>query len=162
MSLLPQFGFFELMLVAVIALIVVGPKDLPKLMRSLGQLMAKARGIAGEFSAAFDQMAKEAELDELRQEVERLKKENPVQEIKSSVNDAIAPVRDELDHEKSMIEAGMGAPFVSAGHMPNEAEGESQDPALSADEVAQISGEAQEDDDLKADQVSQRGGAREV
>ena len=69
---LPQFGFTELLLVAVVALIVVGPSDFPLMMRKLGQFVAKGRAMANEFRAAFDDIAKQAELDELRKEIEDL------------------------------------------------------------------------------------------
>lgn len=75
---LPQFGLTEFMLLAAIALIVVGPKDLPVMMRRLGQFVAKGRSMANEFRSAFDDIAKQAELDELRAEIESLRKENSV------------------------------------------------------------------------------------
>lgn len=75
---LPQFGLTEFILIAAIALIVVGPKDLPVMMRKLGQFVAKGRAMANEFRLAFDDIAKQAELDELRAEIESLKKENTV------------------------------------------------------------------------------------
>lgn len=75
---LPQFGLTEFILIAAIALIVVGPKDLPVMMRKLGQFIAKGRAMANEFRVAFDDIAKQAELDELRAEIENLKKENAV------------------------------------------------------------------------------------
>ena len=96
MSLVPQFGFFELMLIAVVALIVVGPKDLPKLMRSAGRMVAKAREMAGEFAAAFDQMAREAEMEELRKEIDDLKKNNPVADAKRALDETTAPIDREL------------------------------------------------------------------
>lgn len=77
---LPQFGFAELLFVAIVALIVVGPKDLPIMMRKLGQFVAKGRSMANEFRAAFDDIARQAELDELRKEIESLKRENAVNE----------------------------------------------------------------------------------
>ena len=104
MNLLPQFGFFELMLVAVVALIVVGPKDLPKLMRSAGRMVAKARSLAGEFTAAFDQMAREAEMEELRKEIDELKKNNPVADAKRAVDEAVAPVEKEFRDEAREID----------------------------------------------------------
>lgn len=64
----------ELMIAAVVALVVVGPKDLPILLRRFGQFMAKLRGMAAEFRASFDEMARQSELDELRKEVEALRK----------------------------------------------------------------------------------------
>jgi sec-independent protein translocase protein TatB len=106
MNLLPQFGFFELMVIAVVALIVVGPKDLPKLMRSAGQFVAKARRMAGEFTSAFDQMARETEMDELRQEIEALKKDNVFTKTKQELDDSLAPLKDELGKETgAMTEA---------------------------------------------------------
>ena len=77
---LPQFGFTEFILIAIVALVVVGPKDLPVMMRKLGQLVAKGRAMANEFRAAFDDIARQAELDELRQEIEDLKNSNAVKE----------------------------------------------------------------------------------
>src|SRR5579884_847131 len=64
----------ELMLAAVFALVVVGPKDLPILLRRFGQFMAKLRGMAAEFRASFDEMARQSELDELRKEVDALRR----------------------------------------------------------------------------------------
>ena len=61
------------MIVGVIALIVVGPKDLPILMRKVGQFMARMRSMAAEFRASFDELARQSELDELRREVEALR-----------------------------------------------------------------------------------------
>ncbi|MEL7129978.1 MAG: Sec-independent protein translocase protein TatB [Pseudomonadota bacterium] len=70
---LPQFGFTEFIFVAIVALIVVGPRDLSLAMRRLGQFVAKGRAMAREFQAAFDDIARQAELDELRKEIEDLK-----------------------------------------------------------------------------------------
>lgn len=77
---LPGIGFQELFFIAIIALVVVGPKDLPLMMRKLGQFVAKGRQLAGEFQAAFDDIARQAELDELRKEVEDLKNMNAVKD----------------------------------------------------------------------------------
>ena len=62
---LPEAGAFELIFLAAVALIVVGPKDLPVLLRKLGQFLARMRGMAAEFRASFDEMARQSELDEL-------------------------------------------------------------------------------------------------
>lgn len=110
MSLIPQFGFFELMLVAMVALIVVGPKDLPKLMRSAGQMVAKARSMAREFTTAFDQMAREAEMEELRQELEDLKKNNPVADVKRAIDETLAPIDKELRDEANELRDAVTKP----------------------------------------------------
>jgi sec-independent protein translocase protein TatB len=70
----PEGRAVELLIAAIVALIVVGPKDLPILLRRLGQFMAKLRGMAAEFRASFDEMARQSELDELRKEVEALRR----------------------------------------------------------------------------------------
>src|SRR6516164_2790296 len=71
---LPEGRWLEFLLAAVVALIVVGPKDLPVLLRRLGQFMARIRSMAAEFRASFDEMARQSELDELRKEVEEMRK----------------------------------------------------------------------------------------
>lgn len=72
---LPDVGGTELVLIAAIALIVVGPKDLPMLMRKVGQFVGRMRAMAGEFRASFDDMARESELDDLRKEIEAMRSE---------------------------------------------------------------------------------------
>ncbi|MCG8440382.1 MAG: Sec-independent protein translocase protein TatB [Caulobacterales bacterium] len=82
----PDIGMVELMLVAIVALIVVGPKELPKLTRSIGQVVRKARGLASEFQRAFDEMGREAELEELRKEVRDLKRMNPIEDVRRELS----------------------------------------------------------------------------
>lgn len=69
----PGIGGLEILVIGLLALIVVGPKDLPVLMRKVGQAVGKARGMANEFRASFDEMARQSELDELRKEVDALR-----------------------------------------------------------------------------------------
>jgi sec-independent protein translocase protein TatB len=73
---LPGVGFSELLLLALAALIIVGPKDLPLMMRKVGQMVGKGRAMAREFQAAFEDIARQSELEELRKEIEDLKRNN--------------------------------------------------------------------------------------
>jgi len=57
-------GWSELLLIGVVALIVIGPEDLPKLFHTLGRLTARARGMAREFTSAMEDAAKSSGLDE--------------------------------------------------------------------------------------------------
>ena len=73
---LPGIGFSEILVLGLAALIFIGAKDLPMLMRKLGQFVGKGRRMAREFQAAFDDIAKQSELDELKKEIEALKRSN--------------------------------------------------------------------------------------
>jgi sec-independent protein translocase protein TatB len=66
-------GALEMVALGALALIVLGPKELPIVMRRLGQFMAKMRGMAAEFRASFDELARQSEIDELRKEVDALR-----------------------------------------------------------------------------------------
>jgi len=84
---LPGLGFSEILVVAVLALLVVGPKDLPLMLRRIGQFMAKMRAMAAEFRAGFDELARQAELDQLKKEVEALRNAQPLREFGQTVTD---------------------------------------------------------------------------
>jgi sec-independent protein translocase protein TatB len=70
------------MLVAVVALLVIGPKDLPRVMRKVGQWAAKARGVVRHFRSGFDEMVREAEIAEMEKkwqaENDRIMREHPI------------------------------------------------------------------------------------
>lgn len=104
MNLVPQFGFFELIVIAVLALIVVGPRDLPKLMRMAGKMVAKARRMAGEFTAAFDEMARETEMEEMRKEIEALKRANPISDAKRVLDETMAPIEKDIRDEARQLD----------------------------------------------------------
>jgi sec-independent protein translocase protein TatB len=69
----PEDRFLEILIIGALALIVIGPNDLPVLMRRIGQFVGKMRGMAAEFRASFDELARQSELDDLRREVEALR-----------------------------------------------------------------------------------------
>jgi sec-independent protein translocase protein TatB len=66
-----DFGMSELLLIGVVALIFIGPKDLPKALRVAGFWVRKARTLSREFQTSVEQMIREAELDEMRQELKK-------------------------------------------------------------------------------------------
>ena len=126
---LPQFGFSELLFLVVIALVVLGPKDLSLTMRKLGQFVARGRNMANEFRAAFDDIARQAELDDLRQEIEDLKRDNAVTEaiddlksVEKDINESVMreeramadelkkPAEPQSDPEPSPAPDGEGKP----------------------------------------------------
>ena len=91
---IPQFGFAEILVLALLAIIVVGPKDLPKLMRTLGGFMAKIRAMGQEFKDAFDDMDAEDEIAQMRKEIEELKN---IGKLENIVGDDIQNEMRELD-----------------------------------------------------------------
>nr|WP_300378577.1 Sec-independent protein translocase protein TatB [Henriciella sp.] len=103
---LPQFGFTEFLLIAVIALIVVGPKDLPMMMRKLGQFVAKGRAMAREFQSAFDDIARQAELDELRKEIEDLRRDNALTQAVDDLKKTESDINRRVMMENPMPETG--------------------------------------------------------
>ena len=87
----------EVMLIGGVALIVIGPKDLPKALRTVGQVTTKLRRMAGEFQMQFNEAIREAELDDVRKEVDGIRDTvrsasggfNPVQTIRDELKGAV-------------------------------------------------------------------------
>ena len=68
-----DFDMGKLLLIGVVALIFIPPKDLPEALRQMGRLVAKARRVAGEFQSQFNEAIRDAELDDLKNEFRHLK-----------------------------------------------------------------------------------------
>ena len=100
-----DIGWIEILLIAAVAIVVVGPKDLPRMMRIVGQWVGKARSLAREFQRSIDDMVRESELDDLRKEVEELRKLNPVEEAKKALdpNDDLAALDANLKAEMTEL-----------------------------------------------------------
>lgn len=90
----PGFGGLEIVVVLVLALIVVGPKDLPLMMRKFGRVVGQAKSMARDFQRSFDELGREAEMAELKKEIDALKKSNPVGEVSRELKQAEAEFRD--------------------------------------------------------------------
>jgi sec-independent protein translocase protein TatB len=90
----------KLLILGIIALLVVGPKDLPILLRTIGKYMGMIRKQANEFRAQFDEAMKESELDTLRKEVE-----NVGREAEATMRDAEHSVQKEVDLANSQVDS---------------------------------------------------------
>ena len=77
----------ELLLVALVALLVIGPKDLPRVLRYVGNWVGKARGVAAQFRNGFDEMVRESELADLEKkwaaENDRIMRDHPPEKYES-------------------------------------------------------------------------------
>jgi sec-independent protein translocase protein TatB len=105
------FSWQHIIIMLVVALVVVGPKDLPRLMHMAGKWAGKARAMANEFRKSFDEMARQTELDELRKEIEDLKKNNPLSDVVNAVSDVQSEMTSSANSVGAMVEgAGQMTP----------------------------------------------------
>lgn len=108
---LPQFGFSELLFLVIIALVILGPKDLSLTMRKLGQWVAKGRSMANEFRAAFDDIARQAELQDLRKEIEDLKRDNAVTQAVDELKDVEKDINESVMREEREMRRELSDPI---------------------------------------------------
>src|SRR5262249_53905317 len=114
-----EIGWGELLLIGVVALLVIGPKDLPVVVRTLGQWMTKLRHLAPEFQNQFQEARREAEMAELKKQVDDMTSQ--AQSYASF--DPVAEVRRELDSTQQQIESAMADKPAATTIPPAAAEG---------------------------------------
>jgi sec-independent protein translocase protein TatB len=124
-----DFSWSHILILLIVALVVVGPKDLPRLMRIIGQWMGKARRMADEFRKSFDDMARQSELDELRKEIENLRAERPLAGIERDLNQSILP-DDMKSNVVTPVETETAPPEI---HVEPHVEASEDDEPLAAD-----------------------------
>lgn len=127
---LPGVGWSEFLLIAIVAIVVIGPRDLPRVTRSFGRFIGKARAMAREFQDAFEEMAREAEIEEIRKQTEQLR----TGAILPDTPMAAAPLTPEQEdsligaHNATIMEATSGAPVETAGAVSENPPSESAPP----------------------------------
>ena len=129
---LPQFGFSELLFLVIIALAVLGPKDLSLSMRKLGQFVAKGRSMANEFRAAFDDIARQAELDDLRKEIEDLKRDNAV----TGAIDDLKSVEKDINESVMREERAMADELAKSDDTPKDSVDSEAPPSVDPEDKA--------------------------
>ena len=131
-----DIGWTEMLVIAVVMIVVVGPKDLPKMLRTFGKTTAKLRSMAGDFQKQFNEALKEAELDDVKKSVDSLRGLNPATEIKKQLNPfekAASDVRAGLDAAMKPKPAQPAAPAaVAAEPLKNGAVSEAPSSAMPA------------------------------
>ncbi|MDO6963887.1 Sec-independent protein translocase protein TatB [Rhizobium alvei] len=107
-----EVGWSEILVIALILIIVVGPKDLPGMLRTFGRMASRVRSMANEFKGQFDEAIREAELDDVRKGLNEVSKLNPT----NSLRDAINPIRQLGQDIKSDLQKATTVP--AAEHKP--------------------------------------------
>lgn len=97
------FSWSHILILLTVALVVVGPKDLPRLMNMAGKWVGKARNMANEFKKSFDDMARQSELDQLRAEIEKLKADDPLAQATTDVNHEIQRTLNPVDTDDTGV-----------------------------------------------------------
>lgn len=124
-----EIGWTEMLVIAVVMIVVVGPKDLPRMLRTIGKMTAKMRSMAGDFQRQFNEALKEAELDEVKKSVDSLRSLDPASEIRKQLNpfeQAASDIRSGLDSLKSSTataaepEAHAAEPLKNAPAAPDQ------------------------------------------
>src|SRR5262245_24542101 len=114
-----EIGWGELLLIGVVALIAIGPKELPGVLRTLGQWMSKVRRMASEFQSQFQEAIREAELSDLKKQVDDMTSQ--AQSYASF--DPVSEVRRELETTQQQIESAMVEKPAATTIPPAAAEG---------------------------------------
>jgi sec-independent protein translocase protein TatB len=90
-------GYSEMFVLALIAIIVIGPKDLPKVLRGFGRMMTKVRGLSREFQGHVDMAMKDAGLEDVKKDLASLKSGNPMTSIKNDIALGASPKSNDFD-----------------------------------------------------------------
>ena len=116
-----DLSWSHILLFLIITLVVVGPKDLPKMMRIAGQWMGRARAMANQLRKSFDEMARQSELDELRAEISALRQDRPLAGVEQSLHQSILPPVDlapPAEHVSTNVSAPAGQPELMTAVPP--------------------------------------------
>jgi sec-independent protein translocase protein TatB len=98
----PGIGGGEYLVIAIVALLVVGPERLPMLLNKLGKMVGKAQRMANEFRSSFDEMARQSELDDLRKEVEALRHGQGMHALGPDAEAAFKDIQDDMNRPFEM------------------------------------------------------------
>lgn len=137
-----DIAWSELGVIAVVALVVIGPKDLPKVLRTVGQWTSKARSMAREFQSGIDDMVREAELDELRKAAKSVSDFSIENEVKKTFDPDGSLEKQFQEHNQAIIDAtgdlkGEGVTRIAdPGPSEGQADVKPAEPASPAPETA--------------------------
>jgi len=109
-----DIGWTELLVLAVLAIIIVGPKDLPRMLYSLGQTVSSLRRQANEFRHQFNESMREAGMDDVRNDMKKMSDLNPTRKIKDEIEGTFRDQPRRSSEAASGSDAGKGASDTAA------------------------------------------------
>ena len=134
-----SFGWGEIVLIGIVALIAIGPKELPTVLRTVGQMLAKVRRMANEFQGQFQEALREADIADLKKHAEDVVSDissyNPMEETQKDIEKS-------LDFRDSSFDEPSGSPTSTAAD-------------FTPDAAAEIAGPSSAPAELPAPQVAQ-------
>lgn len=107
-----DLGWTELLLIAVVAIVVIGPKDLPRAMRGVGQWTGRVKRMAGDFQRQFNEAVREAELDDVKNQVTKLAKIDPMADLRKTVAKTGTDLKADMKKVDDSIAASLTKPDV--------------------------------------------------
>ncbi len=150
-----DIGWTEMAVIVVLALIVIGPKDLPKAMQTVAHWVRKARGMAREFQSSLDEMVREAELDEAKKTIESTRTRNWQKEVEDTIDPTGDISRETQEIEKAARETGESSAPADEGR---KSEAEAQDGADPQDATETASDEGEERAEIRRSPVQMAPG----
>jgi sec-independent protein translocase protein TatB len=103
-------GYSELLVIAIVLIVVIGPKDLPKMLRAFGKAMTRFRQVSGDFRKQFDEALKESELGEVKKAIDSARGLDPRVQIRNAFSPLTSAVN---DVKRDVMQAGQIIPKVA-------------------------------------------------
>lgn len=120
-----------MLIIAVVAIVVVGPKDLPAMLRTVGRFVGQAKRMAGEFTSQFQDALRDSDLDDLKKDLQDISSSDPLADIENSINRDLGDLDDDLNRTVSDLDRADEADNAAyeAANENQEGQGAQQDDA---------------------------------
>jgi len=142
-----DFGWSEMAIIALLALLVIGPKDLPRVLRTMGQFMRKARSLSREFQSGLNEVMREVELDDVRKAIEKTGGRNLDREIRKALDPEDEVEKELRDVDRTARDAAGRTGGPSVKKPSTGTSGTENKPERSDSKVVRHPGRGEESDD---------------
>ena len=137
-----DIGWVELSIIALITILVVGPKEIPRVLRTVTQIVRKVRGMASEFQSGIDELAREAELDDLKKDIEKTVSKDFAGDLENTIDptgevtESVREIEASLKEDPRESSEAKKVPEVIQESAPPPSADEPKKPAIKTDEGA--------------------------